>query len=133
MVNNFVQCWAAPRQQLLSIVHGYSRAAIVVQSLLTNINKLVSSTIVGSCSNNIVTTIVLCQHRRTTDRTISIVSTLSIQQMFLNLHNSIVQALFSEKNSTNPVNFCVCSCYYYTNQGQQSLIVSKIGIIENRQ
>ena len=44
----------------------------VVQSLLTTINKVFSSTIVSSCSNNIVTTIVLCQHRTTIDRTILI-------------------------------------------------------------
>ena len=40
---------------------------------LTNVvNKLFSSTMVSSCSNNIVTTIVLCQHRTTIDRTILI-------------------------------------------------------------
>ena len=57
VVNNLLQCCAAPCQQLLStsIVH-------VQQSLLPTINKLFSSTIVSSCSNNIVTTIVLCQH-----------------------------------------------------------------------
>ena len=82
VVNNLLQCCAAPCQQccaahcqkLLSttIVHSCSRSTIIVQSLLTTINKLVSSTIVGSCSNNIVTIIVLCQHRTTIDRTILI-------------------------------------------------------------
>ena len=36
------------------------------------LNKLFSSTIVSSRSNNIVTTIALCQHRTTIDRTILI-------------------------------------------------------------
>ena len=68
------QCCAAPCQQLLSttIVHSCSRSTTIVQSLLTTINKLFSSTIVSSCSNNIVTIIVLCQHRTTIDRTILI-------------------------------------------------------------
>ena len=67
------QCCAAPCQQLVSttIVHSCSRSTIV-QSLLTTINKLFPSTIVSLCSNNIVTTIVLCQHRTTIDRTILI-------------------------------------------------------------
>ena len=53
------QCCAAPCQQLLSttIVHSCSRSTIIVQLLLTTINKLFSSTIVSSCSNNTVTTI----------------------------------------------------------------------------
>ena len=74
VVNNLLQCCAAPCQQLLSttIVHSCSRSTIIVQSLLTTINKLFSSTIVSSCSNDIVTTIVLCQHRTTIDRTILI-------------------------------------------------------------
>ena len=68
------QCCAAPCQQLLSttIVHSCSRSTTIVQSLLTTINKLFSLTIVGSCFNNIVTTIVPCQHRTTIDRTILI-------------------------------------------------------------
>ena len=63
------QCCAAPCQQLLSttIVHSCSRSTIIVQSLLTTINKLFSSTIVSSSSRNIVTTIVLCQNRTTID------------------------------------------------------------------
>ena len=67
------QCCAALCQQLVSttIVHSCSRSTIV-QSLLTTINKLFPSTIVSLCSNNIVTTIVLCQHRTTIDRTILI-------------------------------------------------------------
>ena len=81
VVNNLLQCCAAhcqqcaaPCQQLLStsIVHSCSPSTTIVQSLLTTINKLFSSTIVSSCSNNIVTTIVLCQHRTTIDRTILI-------------------------------------------------------------
>ena len=74
VVNNLLQCCAAPCQQLLSttIVHSCSRSTIIVQSLLTTIKKLFSSTIVSSCSNNIVTTIVLCQHWTTIDRTILI-------------------------------------------------------------
>ena len=74
VVNNLLQCCAAPCQQQLTttIVHSCSRSTIIVQSLLTTINKLFSSTIVGSCSNNIVTTIVLCQHRTTINRTILI-------------------------------------------------------------
>ena len=83
VVNDLLQCCAAhcqtmlcaPCQQLLSttIVHSCSRSTTIVQSLLTTINKLFSSTIiVSSCSNNIVTTIVLCQHRTTIDRTILI-------------------------------------------------------------
>ena len=81
------QCCAAPCQQLLSttvvnnccqqllsttIVHSCSRSTIIVQSLLTTINKLFSLTIVSSCFNNIVTTIVLYQHPTTIDRTIFI-------------------------------------------------------------
>ena len=67
-------CCAASCQQLLSttIVHSCSRSTTIVQSLLKTINKLVSSTIADSCSNNIVTTIVLCQHRTTIDQTILI-------------------------------------------------------------
>ena len=59
VVNNLLQCCAAPCQQLLltTIVHSCSRSTTIVQSLLTTINKLFSSTIVSSCSNNIVTTI----------------------------------------------------------------------------
>ena len=81
VVNNLLQCCAAPcqqcaalSQQLLStiIVHSCSRSTTIVQSLLTTINKLVLSTVVGSCSNNIVTTIVFCQHRTTIDRTVFI-------------------------------------------------------------
>ena len=72
--NKLLQCCAVPCQQLLSttIVHGCSRPTIIVQLLLTtiNINKLVSSTIVGSCSSNIVTTVVHCQHRTTIAQTI---------------------------------------------------------------
>ena len=49
-----------------------SRSTTIVQSLLTTINKLFSSTIVSSCSNNTVTSVVFCQHRTTTDRTILI-------------------------------------------------------------
>ena len=68
------QCCAASCQQLLSItmVHSCSRLTTIVQSLLTTINKLFSLTIVSSCSKNIVTTIVPCQHRTTIDRTILI-------------------------------------------------------------
>ena len=68
------QFCAAPCPQLLltTIVHSCSRSTTIVQSLLTTINKLFSSTIVSSCSNNIATTIVLCQHRTTFDRTILI-------------------------------------------------------------
>ena len=50
-----------------TIVYGCS-LSILFQSLLTTINKLVSSTIAVFCFNNIVTTIVLC--RTTIDRTI---------------------------------------------------------------
>ena len=61
-------------QQLLSttIVHSCSRSTIILQSLLTTLNKLFSLTIVSSCFNNIVTIIVLYQHRTTIDRTILI-------------------------------------------------------------
>ena len=95
------QCCTAPCQQLLltTIVHSCSRSTTIVQSLLTTINKLVSSTIANSCSNNIVTTIVLCQHRTTT-LIKQYSSTLSIQQVLLNLDNNIVQALFDEQRST---------------------------------
>ena len=72
VVNNLLQCCAASCQQLLSttIVHSCSRSTTIVQSLLTTINKLFSSTIVSSFSNNIVTIIALCQHRTTIDRTL---------------------------------------------------------------
>ena len=86
VVNKLLQCFAAPcqqccaapcqqllstRQQLLfTVVHG--QRSLLNRSMLTIINKLVSSTIVSSCSDNIVTTIVLCQHRTTIDRTILI-------------------------------------------------------------
>ena len=68
------QCCAGPCQQLLltTIVHSCSHSTTIVQSLLTTIDKLVSSTIVDSYSNNIVTTIVLCQHRTTIGQTILI-------------------------------------------------------------
>ena len=114
VVNNLLQCCAAPCQQycaapcqqLLSttIVHNCSRSTIIVQSFLTIINKLFSSTIVSSCSHNIVTTIVLCQHRTAIDRTILI----NIKQVLLNLDNHIVQALFSEQRCINLINFCPC-------------------------
>ena len=109
VVNNLLQCYAAPCQQLLSttIVHSCSRSTTIVQSLLTTINKLFSSTIVSSCSNNIVTTIVLCQHRTTIDRTILIIN-IAIQQVLLNLDNNIVQALFNEQRCINLINFCAC-------------------------
>ena len=55
---------------LFTVVHG--QRSLLNRSMLTIINKLVSSTIVSSCSDNIVTTIVLCQHRTTIDRTILI-------------------------------------------------------------
>ena len=78
VVNKLLQCCAAPCQQLLStrqqllftVVHG--QQSLLNRSMLTTINKLVSSTIVSSCSDNTVTTIVLCQHRTTIDRTILI-------------------------------------------------------------
>ena len=76
------QCCAAPCQQLLSttIVDNCSCLTTIVQSLLTTINKLFPSTIVPSCFNNIVTTIVLCQHRATIDQTtlINIVNSTSV-------------------------------------------------------
>ena len=74
VVNNLLQCCAAPCQELLSttIVDSCSCLTTIVQSLLTTINKLFPSTIVPSCFNNIVTTIVLCQHRATIDQTILI-------------------------------------------------------------
>ena len=58
-------CCAVHCQQLLptTIVHGCTQETITVQSLLKIIDNLFSSTIVGSSSNNIVTTIILCQHR----------------------------------------------------------------------
>ena len=76
VVNNLLQCCAAHCSTMLSttIVHSCSRSTTIVHSLLTTINKLFSSTIVSSCSNNIVTTIVLCQHRTTIDRTILIIN-----------------------------------------------------------
>ena len=55
---------------LFTVVHG--QRSLLNRSMLTIINKLVSSTIASSCSDNIVTTIVLCQHRTTIDRTILI-------------------------------------------------------------
>ena len=82
VVHNLLQCCAAPCQQLLSttIVHSCSRSTIIVQSLLKTFNKLFLSTIVSSCSKNIVKTIVLCQHRTTIDRTmfIDIVNSTSV-------------------------------------------------------
>ena len=109
LVNNLLQCCAASCQQLLSttIVHSCSRSTTFVQSLLTTINKLFSSTIVSSCSNNIVTTIVLRQHQKLLIEQYS--STLSIQQVLLNLDNNIVQALFNEQRCINLINFCVWS------------------------
>ena len=98
VVNNLLQCCAAPCQQFCAApcqqqlsttnVHSCSWSTIIVQSLLTTINKLVSSTIVGSYSNNIVVIIVLSQHRTTIIEQYS--STLSIQQVLLNLDNNIV-------------------------------------------
>ena len=85
VVNNLLQCCAAPCQQLLSttIVHSCSRSTTIVQSLLTTFDKLFSSTIVSSCSNNIVATIVLCQHRTTIDQTIfiNIVNSTSVVEL----------------------------------------------------
>ena len=96
VVNRFLQCYAATCQQLLStiIVHGCSGSTIIVQSLLTTNNKLVSSMIVGSRSNNIVTTIALSQHRTTIDRTIliKIGHSTSVAEP-----DNIVQVLFSEQ------------------------------------
>ena len=65
-----------------TIVHSCSRSTTIVQSLLTTINKLFLSTIVGSCSNNVVTIVVLCQHRTTIDRTIliNIVNSTSVAE-----------------------------------------------------
>ena len=56
-------------QQLFPIVHG--QQSLLIQSF-TSIYKLVTSTVVVFCSNNIVITIVLCQHRATVDRAILI-------------------------------------------------------------
>ena len=70
-----------------------SRSTIIVQSLLTTINELVSSTTVGSCSNNIVTTIVLCQHRTTIDRAIliNIVNSKSVVEPWWQCCSGVVQ------------------------------------------
>ena len=90
-------------RQLLSttIVHGYSRSTIIiVQSLLTTINKLVSSTIVDSCSNNIATTFLFfVNFEQLLIEQYS--SVLSFQQVLLNLVNNIVEALFSEQRCKN--------------------------------
>ena len=72
------QCCAAPCQQLLcctlstTVVNNYCSQLFTLNNhcsvrLLTTINKLFSSTIVSSSSRNIVTTIVLCQNRTTID------------------------------------------------------------------
>lgn len=53
------------------VINNCSRSTIIVQSF-TSIYKLVTSTVVVSCSNSIVITIVLCQHRATVHRTILI-------------------------------------------------------------
>ena len=82
-------------------------STIIVQSLLTTINKLFSSAIVSSCSNNIVTTIVLCRNRTTIDRTKLI--NIENLQVLLNLDNNIVQALFNEQRCINLINFCACN------------------------
>ena len=69
-----------------------SGQTIVVQLLLTAISKLVSSTIVSSCPNNIVTIIVLCQHRTTIDRTIpiNIVIQLLLHSVFMEYFLSVI-------------------------------------------
>ena len=68
------QCCAAPCQQLLlaTTVHGCLRSTIIFSIIVDNHQQAFSSTIVSSCPNNIVTTIILCQHRTTIDRTILI-------------------------------------------------------------
>ena len=90
-----------------SSVHSCSRSTTIVQSLLTTINQLFSSTIVSSCSNNIVTTILFSVNiEQLLIEQYS--STLSIQQVLLNLDNNIVQALFNER-CINLINFCACT------------------------
>ena len=106
------QCCTAPCQQLLSttIVHSCSRSTTIVHSLtlLTTINNLFSSTIVSSCSNNIVTTILFSVNIEQPLIEQYSSSTLSIQQVLLNLDNNIVQALFNKQRCINLVNFCAC-------------------------
>ena len=101
------QCCAAPCQQLLSttIVHSCSSSTTIVQSLLTTINKLFSSTIISYCSNNIVTLLFFVNIEQLLIE--QYLSTLSIQQVLLNLDNSIVQVLFNER-CINLINFCTC-------------------------
>ena len=81
---------------------------IIVQSSLTSINKLFSSTIVSSCSNNIVTAIILFFVNIEQLLIEQYSSTLSIQQVLLNLDNNVVQALFNEQCCINLINFCAC-------------------------
>ena len=88
------------QQPLFTVVHiQHVHSIIIVQSLLTTISKLFSSNIVSSCPNNIVTTIVLCQHRTTIDRTMLI--NMSIQQVLLNFDNNIVVEQLFRRCSTN--------------------------------
>ena len=79
------QCCAAPCQQLLSttIVHSCSRSTTIVQLLFFVNNEQL---LIEQSS-----------------------STLSIQQVLLNLDNNIVQALFNEQRCINLTNFCACN------------------------
>lgn len=61
VLNNSLQCCAAPCSRLWE---HWTLLTTLNNIVVTTINKLVSLTIVGSCSNNIATT-VLCQHRAT--------------------------------------------------------------------
>ena len=107
VVNILLQCCAAPCQQCCAALSQQLLSTTIVQSLLTAINKFVLSTIVSSCSSNIVTIIVICQHEQLLIEQYS--STLLIQQVLLNLDNNIVQKLFSEQRCINLMNFCACT------------------------
>ena len=107
VVNILLQCCAAPWQQCCAAICQQLLSTTIVQSLLTAINRFVLSTIVSSCSNNIVTIIVICQHEQLLIEQYS--WTLLIQQVLLNLINNIVQKLFSEQRCINLMNFCACT------------------------
>ena len=82
VVNNLLQCCAAHCQTMLcrtlstTVVNNHCSQLFMFNNhcsiIVENDQQVFSSTIFGSCSNNIVTTIVLCQHRTTIDQTILI-------------------------------------------------------------
>ena len=97
VVKNLLQCCAAPCQRLLSttIVHSCSRSTTIADND--------QQACFGSCSN-------YCSLSRSTEQSIEqYSSTLSIQQVLLNLDTNIVQTLFSEQRCIKLINFCACT------------------------